>query len=90
MAWGTYHPPSVTLPITALLAITRTNNSDLLLRLISYPQSDGENPRVTATVSDLSAFMQMSDPIPMSMFTVGNIKFNKTRFYNPISKPLYA
>ena len=67
------------------LSIARTKDDNLRLRLIYCPYSYGNNPCATVSVSVLSDFMQTSNPMPPSMFTVGDIYFSKIVF----SKPIY-
>ena len=47
--WNPYQPPSTTPPITAFLTIARTENGNLLLRLISCLQSDRKDPAPPST-----------------------------------------
>ena len=85
ITWAPYQSPSGTPLITAFLAIAITENDKLRLRLISCPQSNGDKPCNTFSVSGLSVFTRTSDPMPPSIFTVGYIDFRKTVFYKPIS-----
>ena len=85
IAWEPYQPPSAAPPITALLTIARPDNGNLLLRLISYPHSNGGDPHATVSISGLLAITRTSGPIPPLMFRVSDIKINKTGFSKPIS-----
>ena len=53
--------------------------------MLSCPQSNGDNPHSTVSVSGLSAFTQTSDPMTPYLFRIGDINFSKTVFSKPIS-----
>ena len=85
ITWEPHQPPSGDLPITALLTIKKAENDDLLLRMISCPQSNSSKPSATVRVLSLLAFTRTYDPMPPSVLTVVDISFKKTVF----SKTIY-
>ena len=85
ISWTPYQSPSGYLPITAFFTITRTENYEIRLCLLSCPQPNGDNPCATARVSGLSAFTRTSNPMPPSVFTVVDIDSSKTVFLKLIS-----
>ena len=88
--WKPYQSSPGAPPITALLAIARTKNDELRLRLLSCPQHNSDDPRATVSVSGLLAFTRTSDLMLPSVFTVDDIKFSKMVFSKPIHQILSA
>ena len=85
ITWEMHQPPYGAPPIIDLLTIDKSDNNNLLPRMISFTQSNSTNPRATVSVSSLLDFTRTSDSMPPSVFTVDDIDFRKTVFFKPIS-----